>query len=49
MEGYALQTKPQFLRHLRIALGSAVEVERLLEIAAELDYLPSGPLRDLHA
>ena len=49
VEGYVLQTKPQFLQHLWIALGSAVEVERLLEIAAEIDYLPSGPLRDLRA
>lgn len=33
VEGYALNTTPQFRRHLRIALGSAVEAERLLEIA----------------
>ena len=39
VEGYALGTAPLFRRHLRIALGSAAESERLLEIAARLGYL----------
>ena len=41
VEGYALQTANQFRRHLRIAAGSAAEVECLLDIAAEMEYLPS--------
>ena len=39
VEGYALNTAPQLRRHLRIALGSAVEAERLLEIAEARGYL----------
>jgi four helix bundle protein len=44
VEGYALSTPLQFRRHLRIALGSAAEVECFLEIVRELEYLPRGPL-----
>ena len=47
VEGYALGTIPLFRRHLRIALGSAAEVECLLNLATERDYLPTtttGPL-----
>jgi four helix bundle protein len=40
VEGYALHTGPQFRKHLRIALGSAAEVECLSTIAKELSYLP---------
>ena len=40
VEGYALHTPVQFHRHLRIAVGSAAEVECLLNLAAELEYLP---------
>jgi four helix bundle protein len=40
VEGYALSTKMNFRRHLRIALGSAAETECLLRIAQERDYLP---------
>lgn len=50
VEGYALGTAPLYRRHLRIALGSAAETERLLQIAAEHGYLPSdqcNPLSDL--
>jgi four helix bundle protein len=47
VEGYALQTKPQFVRHVRIALGSAVELERLLEIGGELEYLPAEQVSHL--
>ena len=39
VEGYALGTRPQFLRHLRIARGSAAEAECLVRLAAEADYL----------
>jgi four helix bundle protein len=40
VEGYALGTVPLFRRHLRIALGSAAEAQRLLEIAVHRAYLP---------
>jgi four helix bundle protein len=50
VEGYALGTPALFRRHLRIALGSAAEVHRLLEIAKARGYLPQAtvsPLLDL--
>jgi four helix bundle protein len=40
VEGYALGTTPQFRRHLMIAMGSAAEVECLLDLAKEVEYLP---------
>ncbi len=39
VEGYALGTKALFRRHIRIAIGSAAEVECLLNIAAERRYM----------
>jgi len=36
-EGYALATTPQFIRCLRIALGSATELHTHLELAVEMD------------
>ena len=39
VEGYALSTAGLFRRHLRIALGSAAEVECLLNLAIEVGYL----------
>ncbi|HEU5262507.1 MAG TPA: four helix bundle protein [Gemmatimonadales bacterium] len=39
-EGYALSTPPQFVRHLRIALGSAAELRSHLELARRLDLVP---------
>ncbi len=36
-EGYALATTPQFIRCLRIALGSATELHTHLELAFELE------------
>ncbi len=47
VEGYALGTTPQFIRHLRIAMGSAAEAESLARLAAELGYLPAAAARDL--
>ena len=38
-EGYALATTPQFVRCLRIALGSATELHTHLELAAEMDLI----------
>src|SRR5438552_12999159 len=40
-EGYALSTTPQFVRCLRIALGSATELHTHLELAMEL-HLVAG-------
>jgi four helix bundle protein len=47
VEGYALQTSRQFRRHLRIAIGSAAEVECLLNLATELAMLPEQQTADL--
>ena len=50
VEGYALGTVPLFRRHIRIALGSAAETQRLLAIAAKRGYLQSqktAPLTEL--
>ena len=59
VEGYALGTRPQFLRHLRIARGSAAEAECLVRLSVESGYLSkeagreiedllAGTLRTLH-
>ena len=40
VEGYALGTSGLFKRHVRIALGSAAEVECLLRLAVEHNLLP---------
>src|SRR5437870_7886862 len=47
VEGYALSTPLQFRRHLRIALGSAAEVECFLEIICDLEYLPHPVVDEL--
>ncbi|PYP49404.1 MAG: four helix bundle protein [Gemmatimonadetes bacterium] len=47
VEGYALSTPLQFRRHLRIALGSAAEVECFLEVVGEVEYLPRPALDEL--
>ena len=39
VEGYALESRPQFVRHLRIAMGSAAEAQCATELARELGYL----------
>jgi four helix bundle protein len=39
-EGYALGTRKSFANHLRIAYGSAVETEEILELAGEKRILP---------
>lgn len=38
-EGYALGTSPNYLRHLRISVGSLAETESHIEIAHDLGYL----------
>ena len=42
-EGYSLATKPQFVRCLRIALGSATELRTHLELVQELELSPEKP------
>src|SRR5438132_6166666 len=42
-EGYGLTTKPQFVRCLRIALGSAMELRTHLELIQQLDLSPAKP------
>ena len=47
VEGYALGTEALYRRHLRIALGSAAEAERLLVIAANRSHLPQPKVAEL--
>jgi four helix bundle protein len=47
VEGYALGTTPQFIRHLQIAMGSAAEAESLVRLATELGYLPAAAACEL--
>lgn len=47
VEGYALGTNPQIRRHLCIALGSAAEVECLLDVAVEVGYILQEVYREL--
>lgn len=49
VEGYALSTQAHFRRHLRIALGSAAEVEAVLNTAEEVNYLPAESLHRLES
>src|ERR1041384_8699915 len=49
-EGYALGTTPQFIRGLKIALGSNAELYSHLAVLARLNLLPGddvGPVIDL--
>lgn len=41
-EGFALWTRAQQLRHLRIAYGSAIETAELLELLADEALVPGG-------
>jgi four helix bundle protein len=45
-EGYALGTKPQWVRHLRIALGSAAELRSHLRLLADLRIVQRSDLTD---
>ena len=45
-EGYGLATKPQFVRCLRIALGSAMELRTHLEIVQDLELSPAEGVAD---
>jgi four helix bundle protein len=44
-EGYSLGTTPQFLRGLKIALGSNTELYSHLTVLARLDLLPPDEVR----
>ncbi len=44
-EGYSLGTTPQFLRGLKIALGSNTELYSHLTVLARLDLLPTSEVR----
>jgi four helix bundle protein len=44
-EGYSLGTTPQFLRGLKIALGSNTELYSHLVVLARLNLLPSDQVR----
>ena len=47
VEGYALNTQAQLLRHLWIAFGSAAESECLVRAVAELGYLDPSVTAEL--
>ncbi len=47
VEGYALGTPGLYLRHLRIAMGSAAEAECLIRLAGELGYLSAPVVKEL--
>src|ERR1043165_2939166 len=47
VEGYALGTRPQLVRCLRIAFASACELSCVLEMANDLDLLPPGKAKSL--
>ena len=49
VEGQASNSKKEFLSFLNIANRSTVEVEYLLELAAELKYLPEAEYSRLEA
>ena len=47
-EGYARQTRPEYLKFLRIARGSIAELETHFELATTLEIIPFDPqLRNL--
>ena len=46
-EGQGRNGRREFVQHLGIAHGSLCEVETMLIIARELDYLPAAALADL--
>ena len=46
-EGYALGTRKSFANHLRIAYGSAIETQEILELAKEKSILPDEMARGM--
>lgn len=49
VEGYALWTGGHYLRHVRIALGSAAEAECLVRLAHELEYVSRDEATEMEA
>ena len=49
IEGYALGTRPQLVRCLRIAFASACELSWHIEMAGDMDLLPSATTQTLQA
>ena len=47
VEGYALGTRPQFVRHIRIAFASACELSVHIEMARDLDLVPTARANQL--
>jgi four helix bundle protein len=47
VEGYALGTTPQFLRHLRIARGSAAEAECLIRVCREKGHVAEAIAKEI--
>ena len=47
-EGYALGTRPQFVRFLRISLGSARELMWHIELAGDMDLIAATDAKTLH-
>jgi four helix bundle protein len=46
-EGYAQRSDPVLARHLRIAIGSAAEVDTQLLIAQQLQYISTEQMKEL--
>jgi four helix bundle protein len=46
-EGYALGTRKSFANHLRIAYGSAIETQEILELATDKAILPESMAHDI--
>ena len=49
IEGYALGTRPQLVRCLRIAFASACELSWHLEMAGDMELVPAERTRELQA
>jgi four helix bundle protein len=47
VEGYALGTRAQFRRHLRIAVGSAAETECAIDVARTLGWITDDTAEQL--
>jgi four helix bundle protein len=47
VEGYALASPRYFMKHMRIAFGSAAEAETVARAAGELGHLPPDVVRKL--
>ncbi|MEQ1932053.1 MAG: four helix bundle protein [Parvularculaceae bacterium] len=46
-EGYGRHSSGSYIQFLKIALGSAKELETLVELSAELGFLDSEPMQEL--